>query len=288
MHSPLTSVFGRRLLCLWGQFVGTCSALAYAWVRWRGRERPARCGFATEMRVGGSGAWAFLVLAYAVASTQSGSGFGRADLDFGQGDEWQVDRLGDTPVAIVSTVWAIVRLNELLDSIVVRWYLASLDRAIAVLGSTDPTTLTWTVSSTGDQHAGWWCRRLAVEVAMHRWDIEHASVGDGDPAPGLIDRAVAGAGIEEFIVEFLPGLVAQEGVEGIGGTLCLQATDGPEDWWIDLDCGGQACAEHKQADTTVGGTRSDLLLWLTNRGPLPTIQVLGDQMVTRAWHQLRR
>ena len=29
-HRPLTSMFGRRLLCLWGQFVGTYSALAYA------------------------------------------------------------------------------------------------------------------------------------------------------------------------------------------------------------------------------------------------------------------
>jgi hypothetical protein len=29
-HKPLTSIFGRRLLRLWGQFVGTYSALAYA------------------------------------------------------------------------------------------------------------------------------------------------------------------------------------------------------------------------------------------------------------------
>jgi hypothetical protein len=29
-HKPLTSTFGRRLLGLWGQFVGTYSALAYA------------------------------------------------------------------------------------------------------------------------------------------------------------------------------------------------------------------------------------------------------------------
>jgi Mycothiol maleylpyruvate isomerase N-terminal domain len=126
-----------------------------------------------------------------------------------------------------------------LGSIVVRWYLASLDQAIAVLGATDPTTLTWTFSSNGDQQAGWWCRRLAVEVAIHRWDIERASVGDGDPAPRLIDRVVAGAGIEEFIVGILSRLVTQEGGEGIGGTLCFPATDGPEDWWIDFDCGSQ-------------------------------------------------
>lgn len=50
MHRPLTSKFGRRLLCLRGQFVGTYSALAYAaQAGWRGRERPARCGFADEV-----------------------------------------------------------------------------------------------------------------------------------------------------------------------------------------------------------------------------------------------
>jgi hypothetical protein len=29
-NSPLTSMFGWRLLCLWGPFLGTYSALAYA------------------------------------------------------------------------------------------------------------------------------------------------------------------------------------------------------------------------------------------------------------------
>ena len=48
-------MFGRRLLCLWGQFVGTYSALAYAaYAGWRERERPVRCGCAAEVRVGGA------------------------------------------------------------------------------------------------------------------------------------------------------------------------------------------------------------------------------------------
>ncbi len=53
MHRPLTSMSGRRLLCFWGQFVGTYSALAYAaCAGWRERERPVRCAFATEASVG--------------------------------------------------------------------------------------------------------------------------------------------------------------------------------------------------------------------------------------------
>ncbi len=53
MQRPLTSMLGRRPLCLWGQFVGTYSALAYAaYAGWRERERPVRCGFAFEVGVG--------------------------------------------------------------------------------------------------------------------------------------------------------------------------------------------------------------------------------------------
>ena len=68
MHRALTSMFGRRLLRLWGQFVGTYSAFAYAaCARGRRRERPAPCGFPTEARVGRSGASACPVHADAVA-----------------------------------------------------------------------------------------------------------------------------------------------------------------------------------------------------------------------------
>ena len=40
-------MFGRRLLRLWGQFVGTYSTLAYAgYAGWGGRVQPVRCRFA--------------------------------------------------------------------------------------------------------------------------------------------------------------------------------------------------------------------------------------------------
>ena len=58
-------------------------------------------------------------------------------------------------------------------------------------------------------------------------------------------------GIEEFVVEFLPGLVAQDGVENLAGTLHLHATDGPAEWWIDLDAHAPARPQHAEADTAV-------------------------------------
>jgi len=167
------------------------------------------------------------------------------------------------------------------------WYLGALDRTLGALGAADPDALTWTFSSTGDRRVAWWCRRLAVEVAIHRWDAQHA-MADGGRGPDPLDGEVARAGIKEFVVEFLPGLLAREGVEGLGGSLHLFATDRPAEWWIDLDATGSTIPGRENADTAVRGSRSDLLLWLTNRGPLDTIEVSGNPLVPDHWHQLRR
>jgi uncharacterized protein (TIGR03083 family) len=168
------------------------------------------------------------------------------------------------------------------------WYLAALDRTIEVLGSADPASETWTFSATGNRRAGWWRRRLAVEVAIHRWDIEHAVAGAGGLAPRPLDGAVAAAGVEEFVVEFLPGLLAQEGIEGLDGTFDLHATDAPLECSLDLDATGLVLPEIAKADTAVRGTRSDLLLWLTNRGPLDSLDVIGNREILDRWPQLRR
>jgi uncharacterized protein (TIGR03083 family) len=168
------------------------------------------------------------------------------------------------------------------------WYVQSLERVLTVLGSAAPDSLTWTFSTTGDRRVLWWYRRLAVEVAIHRWDVQHAAATRGSPGPEPVDGEVAAAGIEEFVVEFLPGLVTQDGVENLAGTLHLHATDGPAEWWIDLDAQASARLQHAAADISVRASRSDLLLWLTNRGPLDTVDVLGNQEVAKHWHQLRR
>ena len=188
------------------------------------------------------------------------------------------------------------------------WYEANLGRALDVLGSADPASETWTFSSTGDRRASWWCRRLAVEVSIHRWDVEHAMAGIADPPPATLDGEVAQAGIEEFMIEFLPGLLARarpdnhdgaagrgdqekearSGIAGISGTFHLHATDGAAEWWIDLDAGEPAVQQHAKADMAVRGTRSDLLLWLTNRGPLESLELFGDEAIVELWKQLQR
>jgi hypothetical protein len=134
----------------------------------------------------------------------------------------------------------------------------------------------------------WWDRRLAVEVAIHRWDAEHAAAADGGPPPHPLDGDVAAAGIEEFMIEFLPGLLSQAAIEELSGTLHLHATDGTSEWWIDLGAAGAAVPGHAKADTAIRGTRSELLLWLTNRSSLGSLDVAGRQEILDRWKQLRR
>ncbi len=178
----------------------------------------------------------------------------------------------------------------------VGWYSHHLDRTLHLLAATDPETATWTFSSRGDQRVSWWRRRLAVELAIHRWDAQHAAGLDGGPPPVPLDGDVAAAGIEEFLIEFLPGLLATERsdtadtVNGLAGTLHLHATDGDSEWWIDLDARGDAVAVagHAKADTAIRGSRSDLLLWLTNRAPSHGLEILGRPDLAAAWTLLRR
>jgi uncharacterized protein (TIGR03083 family) len=180
------------------------------------------------------------------------------------------------------------------------WYTANLRRVLDVLGSTDPASHTWTFSSSGDRRAGWWYRRLAVEISIHRWDVEHAMAGRGGRLPAALDGQVAEAGIEEFMIEFLPGLLAKErpddedsaagggSLGSIGGTFHLHSEDGSVEWWVDLDTAAQARRQHAKADTAIRGTRSDLLLWLTNRGPLESVELFGSEEVVERWKQFRR
>jgi len=168
------------------------------------------------------------------------------------------------------------------------WYLDSLGHALKVLGSADPQSATWTFSSTSDDRVAWWHRRLAVEVAIHRFDAEHAIAADGGKPPAPLDGDVAAAGIEEFITEFLPGMLARAGDADLSGTLHLHAIDGPVEWWIDLDASGAAMPQHAKADTAIRGTRSDLLLWLTNRSEPGALEIHGRPQIADRWQHLRR
>lgn len=169
------------------------------------------------------------------------------------------------------------------------WYSAHLDRTLSILAAPAAEAPAWTFSSLGDQRVSWWRRRVAVELAIHRWDAQHAA-GPGTARPAALDGNVAAAGIEEFLTEFLPGLLSQPGLDGLTGCLHLHATDGATEWWVSLDDKERAVAVpgHRKAGTAIRATRSDLLLWLTNRQQPAALEITGSPELAARWAQLRR
>jgi len=126
----------------------------------------------------------------------------------------------------------------------------------------------------------WLWRRMAHELAVHRWDAQAAA---DDPQPVATD--VAEDGIDELLGEFLPAA----DVTGVGGTIHLHATDGDGEWFIDPT--GDALAwqrSHTKADVAVRGTTSDLLLVLWGRRDTDVVEVLGDDTVLTRWRTATR
>jgi uncharacterized protein (TIGR03083 family) len=166
------------------------------------------------------------------------------------------------------------------------WFLANLDRTVSTLGAADPQQTVWTFSSLGDHRVSWWRRRLTVETAIHRWDAEHAVAVAGGPPPTPLDADAAAAGIEEFVTEFLPGLL-DSCPDSPSGTVHLLLTAAAPQRWLDLDQLGSDEPADARADATVRGTASDVLLWLTNRRT-DSVDVRGDRDLLDAWTRLKR
>jgi hypothetical protein len=67
----------------------------------------------------------------------------------------------------------------------------------------------------------------------------------------------------------------------------LLLTDATPDRWLDLDELSSQQPVGGQADATVRGTSSEVLLWLTNRRA-DSVDVNGDRVLLGAWTRLER
>jgi hypothetical protein len=122
-------------------------------------------------------------------------------------------------------------------------------------------------------------------MAVHRWDAQAAAGMKPDPVAG--DLAVDG--VDEMLVQFLPGALSRRPVEGLTGTLHLHATDAEGEWWLDLDAEGlDTRRQHAKADTAVRGPASSLYLWVWNRvaPPAAGLEVFGRTDTVEAWRAI--
>jgi uncharacterized protein (TIGR03083 family) len=159
----------------------------------------------------------------------------------------------------------------------VQWFVDAHKALRAELVHRGPSAVTPTWWE-ADQTVGFWYRRMAQEVAVHRADVESAF---GEITP--LDDALATDGVDEVLLLFLDGDVkapaharGQRVAVGTGGRL----------WAVALDPDRVRIDSAPAADATLSGTPSDVDLWLWGRVGLDQLSVEGDRGavdVLREW-----
>jgi uncharacterized protein (TIGR03083 family) len=172
----------------------------------------------------------------------------------------------------------------------VSWFRDGLDELLRRLRATLPDAPTWTPVPSGT--AGWWTRKMVVETALHRWDAEAALARSTRAMVEPVPTSVAADGIDEYVDDFVMGLVARANADRPFGRIGLAATEGPMRWSVDLGKGpgaGEGGSRAAAGTTKVEGSASNLLLWLWNRLPRPleSLVVTGDPSVVEGWHSLK-
>lgn len=161
------------------------------------------------------------------------------------------------------------RDRPLPDEVIV-WYKQGAENLAQALAEASPEDAVGTWFEP-DQTAGFWQRRMAQELGVHRWDAQ--SVG-GETEP--IERRLAADGVDEMLDVMLPADEAR----GEGESIHLHSTDGAGEWLLRLEPDGVVVErEHAKGDVAVRGTASDLLLYLWGRPVQERLDIVGDPVV---------
>jgi uncharacterized protein (TIGR03083 family) len=128
------------------------------------------------------------------------------------------------------------------------------------------------------KRAGFWHRRIAHEISVHRWDAE-AAAGRAT----AIESKLAADGVSEVLDTWLPA-GRRKGPTDLHGVAHLVAGDASYEWFVRLRGAGVALLDtgtildtddhHARAQAT--GTASDLLLSLMGRQGTDRLVVTGD------------
>jgi uncharacterized protein (TIGR03083 family) len=161
------------------------------------------------------------------------------------------------------------------------WVLAGLDPLVTVLGEVPPDKPVPFPHDAGDRPAGLIAPLLAVEVGVHRWDVESV-LGQHAPIPAEL----AVQEVESVFANFVPRLAAS-GVADIGGTVLLRAPDAGAAWSVQVS-GGRLIAQRAPDDPSgaavvVTGAAQDiaLLVWKRAVPPRPELDVAGNADVIK-------
>jgi uncharacterized protein (TIGR03083 family) len=162
------------------------------------------------------------------------------------------------------------------------WFEAGYPALADALGALSPDEDVWTWIP-DDHSIGFWARRQAHELAVHRWDAQGAA-GTRE----AIERELAVDGIQE-VFDILPARPGRDPIRGDGETIHLHCTDGEGEWLIRFAPGGlEVTREHAKGDVAARGTASDLMLAVWGRIGADQLEVFGDASLLQRWQDLTR
>ena len=157
--------------------------------------------------------------------------------------------------------------------------------AVETLDAVDPELPAWTWPAQAKK-AGFWHRRMAHEISVHRWDAEAAA-----GRPSAIETKLALDGVTEILDTWLPAGRRRTPTE-LQGVVHLTATDAGYEWFVRLRGAGVALLDigtildtddhHARAGVTA--TASELQLALMGRRPLESLAISGDPRLVLALH----
>jgi uncharacterized protein (TIGR03083 family) len=163
---------------------------------------------------------------------------------------------------------------------VLAFYEEGLARVVAALASIAPDEPVYSWS--GDGTGRFYHRRMAHEIAVHRFDAEAAH---GTPAPFDPDMSVDG--VDEFYDVLVPFSVRRWPRPLPGGSLHLHRTDGEGEWLVRAVDGEVVMTrEHAKGDVALRGDASDLFAFVWNRGRGESVTTFGDAAIADEWAAL--
>jgi len=161
------------------------------------------------------------------------------------------------------------------------WVVAAINPLVTLLSEVPPDKPVRLPHQAGERPAGLIAPQVAVEVGVHRWDVESV-LGDHVPIPP--DLAVQE--VESVFANFVPRLAAS-GVADIGGTVWLRTTDTPSAWSARVS-DGRLVTEHApdgppDVAVTVTGPAQDiaLLVWKRALPPRAELDIAGSADVLK-------
>ena len=165
------------------------------------------------------------------------------------------------------------------------WLAEAGELAVGALREAGPDAKVWGWADS--QTSGFWARRMAHEITVHRADATLAAGLPYEVAPDIAADA-----IDEWlqIVEWVGEREGKEAPIGAGGSIHLHATDAtPElnaEWVIEGTEDGFGWRRgHEKATVALRGPLTSLLLAFYTRLPLdsPELEILGERKLLEFW-----